>query len=61
MREIQAYKKPPAKVKMTLEAVCYIMKGKKNTWADIKKIMGKSDFKDKVLKFDIDNVEDKVK
>lgn len=45
---------PPKKVKMTLEAVCYIMEGKKKSWADIKKMMSKMDFIDRVLKFDID-------
>lgn len=45
---------------LTMEAVCYIMKGKKLPWSDIKKVMGKSDFIDTVLNFDIDKVEKSV-
>lgn len=61
MGEIRAYSKPPEKVRMTLEAVLFIMKGKKISWADIKKAMGKSDFIDKILKFNIDKVSNSVK
>jgi hypothetical protein len=46
---------------MTLEAVILILHGSKKDWAEIKKIMGKSDFIDSILKFNIDNTKDSIK
>ncbi len=46
---------------MTLEAVILILHGAKMDWTEIKKIMGKSDFIESILKFNIDKVKDKIK
>ncbi len=46
---------------MTLEAVILILHGAKKDWAEIKKIMGKSDFIESILRFNIDNTKDSIK
>jgi hypothetical protein len=46
---------------MTLEAVVLILHGAKKDWVEIKKIMGKSDFIESILKFNIDNTKESVK
>lgn len=46
---------------MTIEAVMLIMKGVKLDWAEIRKIMGKSDFIEGVLGFNVDQLKEKVK
>lgn len=45
---------------MTIEAVMLIIKGAKLEWAEIRKIMGKSDFIDGVLSFNIENTKEKT-
>ncbi len=45
---------------MTIEAVMLIMKGAKLEWTEIRKIMGKSDFIDGVLSFNIENTKEKT-
>lgn len=59
--ELKNYQQPPTKVKMTLEAVVLILHGQKKDWAEIKKIMGKSDFIESILKFNIENTKESVK
>ena len=61
LNEIRNYQQPPSKVKMTIEAVMLIMKGVKLDWAEIRKIMGKSDFIEGVLGFNVDQLKEKVK
>ena len=46
---------------MTLEAVVLILHGAKKDWAEIKKIMGKGDFIESILKFNIDNTKESIK
>lgn len=46
---------------MTLEAVVLILHGTKMEWVEIKKIMGKSDFIESILKFNIETTKDKIK
>lgn len=45
---------------MTIEAVILMLKGSKLEWIEIKKIMGKSDFIESVLNFNIETVKDKT-
>lgn len=45
---------------MTIEAVMLILKGAKIEWAEIRKIMGKSDFIESVLGFNIENTKEKT-
>ena len=56
LNEVKNYKVPPARVVMVLEAVIYLIKGKKLEWNDIKSEMTKSGFIDSVLSFDINKV-----
>ena len=58
LNEMKNYKQPPEKVKMTLEAVLLLMKGKKLEWADIKNEMTKGDFIANVVGFQINKVSD---
>lgn len=45
---------------MTIEAVLLMLKGVKLEWAEIRKIMGKSDFIDSVLSFNIESTKEKT-
>ncbi len=45
---------------MTIEAVILMLKGSKLDWAEVKKIMGKTDFIESVLNFNIETVKEKT-
>lgn len=61
LNEIKSYAKPPEKVVLTLEAVLYIMVGKKLDWQTIKAEMSKSDFIPTILNFNVDKVNPNIK
>lgn len=61
LNEVRTYKMPPGKVKMTLEAVLFIIKGKKYAWDDIKQEMSRPDFLPSILNFQTSTLTEKQK
>ncbi|XP_065644391.1 dynein axonemal heavy chain 2 isoform X2 [Hydra vulgaris] len=59
MTEIKSYAKPPPLVEKVLEAVM-ILKGYEPTWAESKRQLGDSNFINKLINFDKDNMSDRV-
>ena len=49
LEEIQAYKNPPWRIKMAVEAIYFLLTSKVLTWDEIRKKMGDGTFVDKVL------------
>lgn len=58
--EIAKYNNPPERIKMGLEALMYLLKGKKLEWEDIRSLMKKPDFTESVLKFNVTKISPKV-
>lgn len=53
---------PPKAIKMVMEAVCYMLEGKKvSEWKDIGKIMRSKTFVNDVKNFDVDKISKKIK
>jgi len=57
--EVRNLARPPNNVKLTLECVAIMMGEQKWEWADVRKMLGKSDFIANVLDFDADTLSDK--
>jgi dynein heavy chain 1, cytosolic len=57
--EVRNLARPPNNVKLTLECVAIMMGEQKIEWADVRKMLGKSDFITNVLEFDADTLSDK--
>ena len=57
--EIRALARPPDNVRMTLEAVAIMMGERKLEWADVRKMLQKSDFIPGILDFDLDKLGDR--
>lgn len=55
MNEIISYKNPPDRIKLVLEAVCFLLTSKRLNWDQIKREMVNS-FVDRVLKINMDNI-----
>lgn len=53
--EIAKYNNPPERIKTALEALFYLLNGKKYDWDHIKSLMKKPDFTQNVLKFNVAN------
>ncbi|KAJ8609535.1 hypothetical protein CTAYLR_006023, partial [Chrysophaeum taylorii] len=57
--EVKAFKSPPLAVKVTMEGIC-IMLERKPDWDEAKKVLGDSDFLNKLKTYDKDNIKDSV-
>ena len=57
--EIRNLARPPNNVKLTLECVAILLGEKKIEWADIRKLLAKTDFIPSILSFDADNLSDR--
>ena len=57
--EIRNLARPPNNVKLTLECVAIMLGEKKIEWADIRKLLAKTDFIPSILSFDADNLSDR--
>jgi dynein heavy chain 1 len=54
--EVRNLARPPNNVKLTLECVAILLGESKVEWADIRKLLSKSDFIPNILNFDADNL-----
>ena len=54
--EVRALSRPPNNVKLTLECVAIMLGEKKTDWADVRKLLSKSDFIPSILNFDADKL-----
>jgi dynein heavy chain 1 len=61
MAEIKAYANPSQKIVLTMEAVMFVMFGKKIDWANIRTEMMKADFIPNIIRFNIDKVNEATK
>jgi dynein heavy chain len=59
VQELKAFTNPPEMVKFTLEAVCILMDVKPD-WGEAKKLLGASDFMERLKDYDKDNIPKKV-
>lgn len=59
MTEIKSYAKPPPLVERVMEAVM-ILRGHEPTWAEAKRQLGESNFIQKLVNYDKDNMSDRV-
>lgn len=57
--EVKAFKNPPAAVKVTMEGIC-IMLERKPDWDEAKKVLGETDFLNKLKSYDKDNIKESV-
>ncbi|KAH8046928.1 dynein light chain binding protein [Aureococcus anophagefferens] len=57
--EVKAFKSPPLAVKVTMEGIC-IMLERKPDWDEAKKVLGDSQFLDKLKTYDKDNMKEAV-
>lgn len=57
--EIKNFKTPPALVQKVMEGVCILL-GAKPDWDSAKKVLGDSQFMNRLLNFDKDNIPPKV-
>ena len=57
--EIKGFIKPPPLVQMVMEAVCLLLK-EKTDWDSAKKVLGDSQFMNRLLQFDKDNIDPKI-
>lgn len=58
IRNIKALARPPPLVVLSMEALCYMITGKKLDWKDIRIELGKKDFITNILEFDTDTLSD---
>ena len=56
--EIMKYPNPPQRIKMALEAICFLLEKKVLTWKEIQSRLNKGDFINSILKFDWKKIED---
>ena len=56
LSEVRALNNPPELVKMTMEAACIMLNEPHSTWADVRKTITRSDFKDNIKNFDATSV-----
>jgi dynein heavy chain 1 len=56
--EVRNLARPPKNVKLTLECVAIMLGEKRVEWADVRKILSKSEFITNILNFDADNLGD---
>jgi len=54
--EVRNLARPPNNVKLTLECVAIMLGEKKIEWADVRKLLSKSDFIPSILNFDVDKL-----
>ena len=57
--EMKSFKTPPTLVQMTMEVVCLLL-GEKTDWDSAKKVMGASGFIERLVKYDKDNIPEKI-
>jgi len=55
---VKGFASPPEAVKVVLEAVCILL-GEKPDWDNAKRVMGGSDFLERLMKYDKDNIDPK--
>eukprot|EP00960_Hanusia_phi_P070417 767305-Hanusia_phi.AAC.13 len=56
--EVKSFAKPPPLVQTTMEAVCVLL-GRKADWENSKKLLGESDFIQKLMNYEKDNIDPK--
>eukprot|EP01083_Nonionella_stella_P164362 543700_1 len=61
LNEIKALRNPPKLVDFTMRAVATLMGRKIKTWKDVQKMLGKNDFIPSILKFDTNNIGNKIR
>eukprot|EP01114_Cavostelium_apophysatum_P023031 TRINITY_DN854_c0_g1_i2.p1 TRINITY_DN854_c0_g1~~TRINITY_DN854_c0_g1_i2.p1 ORF type:complete len:4577 (-),score=1545.65 TRINITY_DN854_c0_g1_i2:38-13768(-) len=59
--EIRALAKPPVLVQLTMEAVVYMLSGKKQDWAAIRRILMEASFIPSIVNFDSSKITDKMR
>jgi dynein heavy chain 1 len=62
VNDIRVLNNPPALIKLTMQAICFVLKGADpEKWGDIQSIMRSKDFISDILNLNIDHVKDSVK
>lgn len=58
LQEMKSFPAPPPMVKLVMEAVCLI-KGEKEDWDTAKRLLGRMNFKETLIEFDVNSVPEK--